>query len=208
MKAPDPFKYPQQPHVRKHAPAGYKDYAEYKPWLRDEFEFRCVYCLHREMWSRDRHASFSVDHIVPQVEDATLICAYENLVYSCLRCNSFKQAMRVLDPTQEGMGYHLRVEPDGIVTGLTEDGQFLIELLHLNASSATSERLRILRNLKLRQKYPEDEDLEADFLAAFRYPEDLPDLRALKPREGNRLDASKFQCFHARREASQLPDIY
>jgi len=46
MKAPDPFTYPAQPHVRKHAPAGYKDYTEYKPWLRDEFEFRCVYCLH------------------------------------------------------------------------------------------------------------------------------------------------------------------
>lgn len=208
MKTPDPFTYPTQPHVRKHAPAGYKDYSEYKPWLRDEFEFRCVYCLHREMWSRDRHASFSVDHIVPQVEDATRICEYGNLAYACLRCNSFKQAVRVLDPTQEGMGRHLRVEPDGSVTGLTENGQFLIELLQLNTRSVISERLRILRNLKLRQRYPKDKDLEADFLAAFRYPEYMPDLRPLKPPEGNRLDANKFQCFHARREVGQLPDIY
>jgi len=160
------------------------------------------------MWSRDRHASFSGDHIIPQVEDATRIGDYGNLVYACLRCSSFKQAVRVLDPTQEGMGRHLQVEPDGSVTGLTEDGQFLVELLQLNVSSVISERLRILRILKLRQRYAEDKDLEADFLAAFRYPEDLPDLRTLKPPEGNRLEANKFQCFHARREAGQLPEIY
>lgn len=208
MKSPDPFTYPTQPHVRKHAPAGYKDYGRYKPWLRDEFEFRCVYCLHREMWSRDRHASFSVDHIVPQVEDVTLLCVYSNLAYACLRCNSLKQAVRVLDPTQEGMGRHLRVESDGAVSGLTADGQFLIELLHLNATTAISEHRRILRHLELRQRYPEDRDIKADFLAAFGYPEDLPDLRSLKPPAGNRLDANKYQCYHARRAAGQLPDIY
>jgi hypothetical protein len=72
MKLPDPFVYPAAPHIRKHAPAGYKNYQDYKPWLRDEFEFRCVYCLHREMWSRDRHAVFSVDHVIPLAEDPRL----------------------------------------------------------------------------------------------------------------------------------------
>jgi hypothetical protein len=208
MNPPDPFTYPAQPHVRKHAPAGYKDYTKYKPWLRDEFEFRCVYCLQREKWSRDWHAAFSVDHVVPQVEDATLVCVYGNLVYACLRCNSAKQGVRVVDPTQESMGRHLRVEPAGSVTGLTDEGSFLIELLHLNAGSAISERRRILRLLKLRQRYPEDRELGADFLAAFAYPEDLPDLRLLRPPEGNQLDANKFQSFHARREKSHLPSIY
>jgi hypothetical protein len=66
MTTPNPFTYPAVPHIRKHAPAGYKNYPEYKPWLRDEFEFRCVYCLQREMWSRDRDAGLSVDHIIPQ----------------------------------------------------------------------------------------------------------------------------------------------
>ena len=51
MTRPELFTYPPEPHLRKHAPAGYKNYPEYKPWLRDEFEFRCVYCLQREMWS-------------------------------------------------------------------------------------------------------------------------------------------------------------
>ena len=45
-----PFMYPGQSHVRRHGPAGYADYKRYRPWLRDEFTFRCVYCLKRERW--------------------------------------------------------------------------------------------------------------------------------------------------------------
>jgi hypothetical protein len=208
MKLPDPFIYPAVPHVRNHAPAGYQNYQDYKPWLRDEFEFRCVYCLQREMWSRDRHAVFSVDHVVPQVEDATIVCVYGNLVYACLRCNSARQDVPTLDPTAEGMGRHLRVEADGTVTGLNDEGKFLIELLHLNAGSAPLERRRILRILRRRQRYPGDKDVEADFREAFGYPEDLPDLRTLRPPEGNPLDANEKQCFYARRERGELPEIY
>ncbi|HVS40466.1 MAG TPA: HNH endonuclease [Gemmataceae bacterium] len=208
MTTPDPFAYPPEPHLRKHGPAGYKNYSEFKPWLRDEFEFRCAYCLQREMWSRDRHAAFSVDHLVPQVEGEDLICDYRNLVYACLRCNALKQDVRALDPTREGMGRHLRIEPAGAVSGLTEDGRFLIGLLHLNAASAVSERRRILRLLKLRQRYPADPDIEEDYRTAFRYPEDLPDLRLLKPPQGNALDANKLQCFCARREKGDLPQLY
>jgi hypothetical protein len=185
-----------------------RNYPDFKPRLRDEFEFRCVCCLQRETWSRDRQAGFSVDHVIPQAEDPALVCEYGNLVYACLRCNSARQDVRVLDPCREGLGRHLRVEPDGTVTGLTEDGRFLIELLLLNAGSAVSERCRILRLLKIHQKYPEDADVEADFLVAFGYPEDLPDLRLLKPPEGNRLDANKFPCFCARRERGELPSFY
>src|SRR5436309_202187 len=42
---PDPFAYPHEAHQRRHGPAGYTNYQSYKPWLRDEFAFRCVYCL-------------------------------------------------------------------------------------------------------------------------------------------------------------------
>ena len=36
MIMPAPFAYSPAAHARRHAPAGYKDYREYKPWLRDE----------------------------------------------------------------------------------------------------------------------------------------------------------------------------
>ncbi len=43
-----PFRYPDGPHQRRHGPRGYASYESYRPWLRDEFAFRCVYCLTRE----------------------------------------------------------------------------------------------------------------------------------------------------------------
>src|SRR5438874_575576 len=45
-----PFKFATAPHARKHGPGGYETYQAYKDWLRDEFTFRCVYCLERERW--------------------------------------------------------------------------------------------------------------------------------------------------------------
>jgi hypothetical protein len=35
-----PFSYPTTPHVRRHGPQGYADYASFRPWLRDEFTFK------------------------------------------------------------------------------------------------------------------------------------------------------------------------
>src|SRR5258708_6259440 len=50
----EPFQYPAAPHVRRHGPQGYADAASFRPWLRDEFTFRCVYCLQREVWGTVR----------------------------------------------------------------------------------------------------------------------------------------------------------
>ena len=60
------FAYPRAVHERRHGPIGYLDYGDYKPWLRDEFQFRCVYCLCRERWFPDGDEAFSVDHVQPQ----------------------------------------------------------------------------------------------------------------------------------------------
>lgn len=59
-----PFRYPAAAHVRRHGPQGYADYASYRPWLRDEFAFRCVYCLLREQWGLVR-GTFAIDHFLP-----------------------------------------------------------------------------------------------------------------------------------------------
>ena len=57
-----PFDYPAQPHIRRHGPIGYADYASFRPWLRDEFVFRCVFCLRRESWGQ----AFGEFAIVPR----------------------------------------------------------------------------------------------------------------------------------------------
>jgi hypothetical protein len=46
------FNYPDPRSGRRHGPVGYASYRSYRPWLRDEFTFRCVYCLKREQWGQ------------------------------------------------------------------------------------------------------------------------------------------------------------
>src|ERR1700675_3855243 len=99
MTLPVRFAYPATTHQRKHGPAGYANYQDYKPWLRDDFTFRCVYSLVRDTWYPDRATSFSADHVFPQSEAPTRVADYWNLVYACTRCNSLKQNVHLLDPT-------------------------------------------------------------------------------------------------------------
>jgi hypothetical protein len=205
---PSPFSYPEMPHAQRHGPSGYKNYKQYKPWLRDEFTFRCVYCLEREQWYPDRHASFSVDHVIPQTHDASRICDYRNLVYACTRCNSAKQDVIVLDPMQTALGKHLHVDPDGTIQALTVEGQDLIDLLGLAETPALAVRQRQLDLLHLKHDFPDDPRVQWLFLAAFGYPDDLPDLSILKPPDGNSCTGSEYTSYHARRSQNQLPPVY
>jgi hypothetical protein len=61
------FVYPQHVLGRKHGPQGYASYEAYRAWLRDEFSFRCAYCLMRETWLRGS-IGFQIDHGVPQAQ--------------------------------------------------------------------------------------------------------------------------------------------
>jgi hypothetical protein len=115
----NPFTYPTIPHVRRHGPQGYTDYTSYKPWLRDEFAFRCAYCLFRERWFPDGQATFSVDHLIPQIQAAGQVCDYTNMVYTCHRCNSAKAATEIANPCHVAYGNHILVTEDGEVEALS-----------------------------------------------------------------------------------------
>jgi 5-methylcytosine-specific restriction endonuclease McrA len=78
----DPFVYPSGPLKRRHGPRGYADYQNYRPWLRDEFSFRCVYCLLREQWGQMR-GGHAIDHFLPVVQYPKRVNNYDNLVYAC-----------------------------------------------------------------------------------------------------------------------------
>jgi hypothetical protein len=205
-----PFGYAAVPHQRKHGPQGYTNYQEYKDWLRDEFVFRCVYCLEREMWYPSRAAAFSVDHVVPQVEDDTLLCQYGNLVYACLWCNSAKQDVKLIDPTATAFGQHIRVEADGTITALTVEGQDLIDLLHLDKHPAVAVRAEYLRLLRLKEQHPSDPEIHRHFIEAFRYPDDLPNLTTLRPPGGNAREAGRKSCYFELQRTNQLQpaDVY
>jgi hypothetical protein len=208
---PQPFAYPAVLHVRRHAPTGYTDYKEYKDWLRDEFEFRCVYCLQRERWSRDGAAVYGVDHVVPQSNSAgrALVCTYSNLLYACNRCNSLRQDCALpLRPDDTPLAEHLAVTPDGTLAATTLEGEELLELLHLNAPAAVAERRRIIHILSEFAKDPESPIHQEAYFRAFGYPDDLPDLAAKRPPGGNPLTANALTCHHSRRAAGLLPEVY
>lgn len=210
MSRPRPFAYPKSPHVRRHNPAGYTDHKTYKPWLRDEFHFRCVYCLRREMWTSDREAAFSVDHIVPQsdpVRGLALQWVYTNLLYACLRCNYQRNNKDILDPTIEPMAAHLIVDKRGRVQSLTNEGQDLIDLLKLNTDPLVRERERVLRVLAQYKSTPTDPSIRQNFLDTFEYPEDLPDLRDPRP-VSNSLAHNVANCYAVQRLQNRLPETY
>lgn len=209
MNLPQPFAYPMIPHLRRHGPRGYKDYGNYKPFLRDDFTFRCVYCQERECWYPSRDGSFSADHFVSKVIDPSRECDYENLVYACVRCNSFKQTkILFLDPARVAFSEHFRVKDDGHIEGLSQEARDLIDFLHLDESPAIDVRQEVLRVLRLKQKYPAEEDVHAIFLDKFGYPKDLPDLEALRPPDGNTRPEGIKDSHLARQNRSELPEVY
>ena len=86
------FEYPKQLHSRRHGPDGYRDYESYRDWLRDEFMFRCVYCLDREQWN-GREAGFHIDHFIPVAMNESRRLDYDNLLYACASCNTGSRSL-------------------------------------------------------------------------------------------------------------------
>jgi hypothetical protein len=201
------FHYPGSVRQRRHGPAGYQDYGSYKPWLRDEFEFRCAYCLCRERWSPSGDDSFSVDHRTPRSKAPEGLCRYDNLVYACCECNSAKSdALGVPDPCDEPYDSHLEVGADGTVHPRTTEGLFLIRACRLDRSKLTEFRRGILALFEtlLRRKDEPAAELRRTF---FGFPLNLPDLAALKPAENARPEGVQNSHF-ARKRRGELPETY
>ena len=109
---PEPYEFPASAYVRRHGPTGLP-YSKYKDWVRDEFQFRCVYCLHRERWVKDGWRDFQLDHVVPRKMAPARVDEYTNLVYSCPSCNLTKGVHLVPDPCAQAYGDLILFEPDG-----------------------------------------------------------------------------------------------
>ena len=207
MTLPTPFAFPADVIQRQHGPTGYANYQEYKDWLRDEFEFRCAYCLEREMWYPNRQGAFAVEHVLPQVRYPALIRDYDNLIYACLRCNSLKQDLETLDPSRVALRDHLDFEPDGSVVARTVQGRKFIRLFRLDLVPAIEVRYQQLTILRLKSAHPDDANVDQLFRLAFGYPEDLPDLRTKRP-ESNSRPAGIRECHFVRRLEGRLPEVY
>ena len=202
MSGIEPFQSPEQPHCRKHGPSGYRDYADYKDWLRDEFDFRCVYCLRRESWGR-RRAVWAVEHMIPRKERPDLATEYTNLVLACASCNSTKSASgHMPDPCVFAYGKLVSVSADGTITSHSRDGLRLIRIAGLDDADATEWRrkdIAITRNLKKHD--------HGEYRKRMSFPADLPDLANRRVKANSKPLGAK-QCRFEQRKAGTLPATY
>ena len=196
------FEYPRGAHTRGHGPAGYKSYESYRPWLRDDFHFRCVFCMRREQWGLVL-ASWDIDHFLPQSAALERALDYENLLYVCRTCNLLRSDSAVIDPCRVGLGELVEVDGDGVIRPLNSLGAELIQILRLDNHGHTRFGRMILRILSAAKH----QDPEA-YAALVGYPENLPDLGQLTPPGGNsRPEGIRNSCF-VRRARGELPETY
>ena len=196
-----PFEYPEHPHVRRHGPKGYRQPASFRPWLRDEFSFRCVYCLRREQW--DRATSLDVEHFLPSRRFPNQRLAYDNLWFACSRCNSAKGDRLIDDPSQALLSHEVIVENDGQIVGRSAEARRIIQALRLNSAEAIHYRRLWIEIIAMAKQFAPDLLLEL-----MGFPEDLPDLSQLRPPGGNTRPEGVAASHHARRRRGELPATY
>ncbi|MBM4086355.1 MAG: HNH endonuclease [Planctomycetes bacterium] len=198
--APNPFGYPLSRHIRKHGPFGYTNYESYREWLRDEFSFRCVFCLYREKWPSTQ--TWEIDHLLPRAGFPEKEREYENLIYLCRTCNANKSAKLVPDPCRVALGKCVRVHPDGRIMALNQKGRLLVKALRLDNEHYT--RMRQLMIGILQSCARTDRKLLVSLMG---YPSDLTDLAKLNPPGNSRPDGVR-NCFYAVRARGELPEVY
>lgn len=187
-----PFRYPATPHVRRHGPQGYRDYRDYFPWLQDEFMFRCVYCLKRQVWAPTD--IWSVEHIVSQADDPNRECDYENVVLACQFCNQYKSAATVPNPSEIAYGNCLRVDDaTATVIPLNDEGRILERVLKLNHPKQINMRRRWLDILAIMARCAVDQ-----WEKLMGFPDDLPDLKRKRPTGGNSRPDGVEHCWFER----------
>ncbi len=188
------FNYDDDHRKRKHGPRGYKDYSGFRPWLRDDFDFRCVYCLNREQWGVLK-GSFDIDHFIPREIDPGLELLYDNLVYACHRCNLTKSTSIIPDPHKCAFGECLEFNDDGTLSALNKEGQLLLELMDLNDPNLVSFRVLIVEVVEL----AEQAFNQIILARMFEVPHDSPNLMNLRPPDGNGRPEGLRRCWHSRK---------
>ena len=124
----------------------YTNYTNYKAYLRKDFSNRCAYCnLHDEAIT----TPFEIDHYIPKTAFESsrpeLKTDYDNLVYSCKKCNRAKSNKFEGDINQTPLDNNLFYNPSvvdyntiffrdeyGFISSADTKGKNMIKLLRLH----------------------------------------------------------------------------
>ncbi|MEQ1904085.1 MAG: HNH endonuclease signature motif containing protein [Pirellulaceae bacterium] len=195
------FDYPDARAERTHGPAGYSSYESFRPWLRDEFVFRCVYCLKRETWGQVT-SEFELDHFEPKSLVPVRALDYFNLVYSCRRCNAIKLDQPVQDPLTILSSGIVVVLLEGVLSSDHTEAKRLIRQIDLNSPRLRRWRVMWMRNVDLAKA--NDRTLYQQLTG---FPHDLPNLGRLRPPRNSQPEGVEFS-WHAKQQRGQLPESY
>lgn len=195
-----PFEYPAEPIQRRHAPRGYERPVGYRPWLRDDFSFRCVFCLLREAWVA---ADLQVEHFEPVALAPDRQLDYANLLYACHLCNGKKGKHRVPDPCGALIRGDIHLGDEGRLVGRTDLARTLIATLALNSKRQCKFREMWSSIVTLAQRF--NPDLYQTLMG---FPALLPDLERLRPPGGNDKPDGVAESCRSRRLRGELPETY
>lgn len=174
-----PFAYPISGHKRRHRPPQFSRYQQYKPWLRDEFVFTCVYCLSRETWNRNCNF-YGVEHFKAKSTFRAGIVDYGNLLYACNDCNRVKGAKALppdLHPEMVGWGNDLTIQDDGLIVGLSKRGVAIIKWFQLDSPELTHWRFKHLDlYLEAMKRSSKQQSARARLRNYFGFPRNMPEL--------------------------------
>lgn len=155
----NPFIYPKLRHSRVLNPPNYASYGRYKPFLREEFERKCVYCRMPDTMRGEQ--GYGADHYRPKKLFPELAATYANLFYCCNPCNSRKggywpdgdqaSARFIPNPCDHEMFAHLRFQRAS-VEAKTTSGEFTLELLDLNDPESLNYRKFVLETIAIYEK--------------------------------------------------------
>ena len=195
-----PFRYPASPLTRRHAPLGYDRAASYRPWLRDEFTFRCVFCLVRERWIQ---TGLEVEHFEPVSRVPERATTYENLLYACRSCNGMKADQKIPDPCEVLVQGEITLGENGFLRATTNRARKIIQALGLNTRKLREYRKMWIQVIALAENH--DPTLYRQSMA---YPDLLPDLDRLRPPGGNGKPEGIALSNVARHGRGELPATY
>jgi hypothetical protein len=126
------------------------DYTKYRDFLRFDFWYSCNYCTVSEVEAGGQR--FTIDHYEPKQHVPALESLYDNLMWSCGKCNEHKGDDRPTDEQRAQGHRYFRADSDVVsdhfrlsgerINGISLSGKFTEELLNLNRLSLRETRRR------------------------------------------------------------------
>ncbi|WP_337922149.1 HNH endonuclease [Vibrio cholerae] len=123
-----------------------KNIREIKNEMMKDHNGQCVYCG-KNMCSPSEAV---LDHFLPKSIYPEVALDRKNLVLACRDCNAIKSNKfpvdeegngLLLNPNVDDLSEHIQQSKNGLLKGLTERGNIMIDVLNLNRASLVEQRL-------------------------------------------------------------------